>query len=81
MAKRRYLVGYEIVGHIDVVVDNPQAASAEAIGRARAAARSLLDAGDNEYRVPFGRVIEVGGKASGRTKQGVDHGANVRRRA
>lgn len=61
----RYLVGYEIVGHMVVEASNPQAAAAMVGGQVRGAARSLEDSGENEYRAPFGDVIEVGDKSAG----------------
>jgi hypothetical protein len=55
--KRRYAIGYEISGHIIVEANNPQAAAAEAGAYVRSAARSLP--GDQEYRVPYGDVIDL----------------------
>jgi len=57
--KRKYLVGYEIMGHLSIDATNPQAAAAEAIGIVGGTARSLEAHGDVEYRVPFGRILQV----------------------
>lgn len=60
MAKQRFLIGFEISGHLLVEAANAQAAAAVAIGLANSAAADLQEHGEVERRVPYGRVINVG---------------------
>lgn len=55
----KYLVGFEIVGHVSVEAANSQAAASFAIARVKAAADDLEQYGDVEYRAPCGGVVEV----------------------
>lgn len=55
----KFLIGYEIAGHMVVDAVNSAAASATAIGIVAASARNLEAHGENEYRCPAGRVINV----------------------
>lgn len=56
---KKYLIGYDISGHMLIEAPNPQAAAATAIGLVRTAVRSLEAQGEVEYRCPSGRVIEA----------------------
>lgn len=58
----KYLIGYDITGHIAVEATNPQAAAAAAIAIVKAAAHALEAHGEVEYRAPYGGVIDVSKK-------------------
>lgn len=65
---QRFLIGYDISGHLLVEANNSQAASATAIGIIAAAARSLEAHGENEYRCPSGALINVSTKTPARVE-------------
>jgi len=56
---QKFLIGYEISGHLLIEAPNSGAASATALGIVASAARSLEAHGENEYECPSGRLINV----------------------
>lgn len=56
---QKFLIGYEISGHLLVEANNSGAASATALAIVAAAARSLEAHGENEYECPSGALINV----------------------
>lgn len=65
---QKFLIGYDIAGHLLIEAPNSGAAAATAIGIIASTARSLEAHGENEYRCPSGRPINLSSVSPAKAK-------------